>query len=59
MCVYWEFPGGKWLGVHASTAGGTGSISGRRTKIPQAAWYDQQTKKYCVYLSQEMQQCLS
>ena len=26
----------KWLRLHASTAGGMGSIPGRGTKIPQA-----------------------
>ena len=26
----------KWLRLHASTAGGAGSIPGRGTKIPQA-----------------------
>ena len=26
-----------WLGLHASTSGGPGSIPGRRAKIPQAA----------------------
>ena len=31
----WDFPGGL-LGRRASTAGGTGSISGQGTKIPQA-----------------------
>ena len=29
------------LGLHASTAGGTGSIPGWRTKIPQASQYGQ------------------
>ena len=28
----------QWLGLHASTAGGPGSIPGQRTKVPQAAW---------------------
>ena len=28
----------QWLGLHTSTAGGTGSIPGWGTKIPQAAW---------------------
>ena len=27
-----EFPGGKWFGHLSSTAGGTGSIPGSRTK---------------------------
>ena len=25
----------QWLGLHTSTAGGTGSIPGQRTKIPE------------------------
>ena len=29
------------LGLHTSTAGGTGSIPGWRTKIPQASQYGQ------------------
>ena len=32
-----EFPGVQWLGLHTSTAGGTGSIPGHGTKIPHAA----------------------
>ena len=28
----------QWLGLHTSTAGGTGSIPGQGTKIPKAAW---------------------
>ena len=28
----------QWLGLHASTAGGTGSIPGWETKILQAIW---------------------
>ena len=36
----------QWLGIHTSTAGGTGSIPGRGTKIPHAARRSQkQTKK--------------
>ena len=32
-----EFPGGPWLGFHASTAGGMGSIPGLGIKIPHVA----------------------
>ena len=35
----------QWLGLHASIAGGMGSIFGRETKIPQAAWHGQEKKK--------------
>ena len=35
----------QWLGLGASTAGGTGSILGRGTKIPQAMWHGQKKKK--------------
>ena len=35
----------QWLGFHASTAGGQGSIPGQGTKIPQAAWHGQKKKK--------------
>ena len=31
----------QWLGFHASTAGGTGSIPGRGTKILNAEQHDQ------------------
>ena len=33
------------LALGASTAGGPGSIPGRRTKIPQAVWHGQKKKK--------------
>ena len=29
---------GQWLGLHASNAGGAGSIPGQGTKIPHAMW---------------------
>ena len=36
----------QWLRLHASPAGGTGSIPGQETKIRQAAWCGQkQTNK--------------
>ena len=35
----------QWLGLHALTAEGPGSIPGRGTKIPQATWYGQKKKK--------------
>ena len=28
----------QWLRLHALNAGGTGSVSGRGTKIPHASW---------------------
>ena len=31
----------QWLGLHASTAGGTGLIPGQGTKILHAAWHGQ------------------
>ena len=31
----------QWLGLHASTAGGTGSIPGRGTNIPHAMRHSQ------------------
>ena len=36
----------QWLGCHALTAEGPGSIPGRGTKIPQAAWHGQKTKQH-------------
>ena len=35
----------QWLGLRASTAGGTGSIPGQGTKILQATWRGQKKKK--------------
>ena len=35
----------QWLGLHASTAGVTGSIPGWGTKIPHATWQSQKKKK--------------
>ena len=39
------------LGLHASTAGGPGSIPGRGTKIRQAFWSDQKKKKKSSWIS--------
>ena len=33
--IFWEFPGGQWLGLHALIAKGPGSIPCWGTKIPQ------------------------
>ena len=35
----------KCLGLQASTAGGTGSIPARGTRISQALWHHQKKKK--------------
>ena len=35
----------QWLRLHASTAGGTGSIPGWGTKIPHATWHGPEKKK--------------
>ena len=35
----------QWLGLHAFTAENMGSIPGRGTKIPQAAWHGQERKR--------------
>ena len=35
----------QWLSLHASTAGGMGSIPGGGTKIPDATWCGQKKKK--------------
>ena len=35
----------QWLGLHASTAGGMGSIPGWGTKVPCAVWHGQKIFK--------------
>ena len=35
----------QWLGLHAFTAGGMGSIPGPGTKVPHAAWQGQKKKE--------------
>ena len=35
----------QWLRLHASTAGGAGSIPGQGTKIPHAMWCDQKKQE--------------
>ena len=35
----------QWLGIHAFTAKGPGSIPGQRTEIPQAMQHSQKTKQ--------------
>ena len=37
----------QWLRLRTCTAGGMGSIPGRGTKIPHAAWCGQKKKKRC------------
>ena len=37
----WDFPGGQWLRICASTARGTGSIPSQGAKIPHAMWHGQ------------------
>ena len=37
----------QWLGLHASTAGGTGSTPVHGARIPQAAWRGQKKKVKC------------
>ena len=49
ICLMKEWMGNslavQWLGLCASTEGGTGSIPGWGTKIPHAAWRSQKKKK--------------
>ena len=35
----------QWLQLRASSAGGSGSIPGRGTKIPHASWFGKKKKK--------------
>ena len=39
-----DFPGGPVVKTPPSNEGGTGSIPGRGTKIPHAAWRNQKKK---------------
>ena len=39
----------QWLGFHAFTAENMGSIPGRGTKIPQAAWHSQERKRKLTF----------
>ena len=45
VMVFGNFPAVQWLGLCASTEGGTGSIPGQGTMIPQAAQCGQEKKK--------------
>ena len=36
----------QWLQLHASTAGGRGSVPGQGTKIPHATWRGQMNEYY-------------
>ena len=44
-CPTENFLAVQWLGLHASSAGGIGSIPGRGSKILHAAWFGQKKKK--------------
>ena len=39
----------QWLGLRASTAGGTGSIPGRGTKILHAVWHGPKKKEKMIF----------
>ena len=39
-----DFHGGPVSGLHAASAGGTGSVPGQGTKIPHATWHGQKIK---------------
>ena len=43
--ISWDFPGGQWLRLHASTAGGVGSVPCQETKILHATRYSQKFLK--------------
>ena len=43
-----------WLGLHAFTVKGTGSISGEGTKIPEAMWLSQEKKKPRISMNQSL-----
>ena len=42
-----DLPGDSMFRLHALNTGATGSVSGRGTKIPHAAWHSQKKKKIC------------
>ena len=43
-----DLPGDSMFRLHALNTGATGSVSGRGTKIPHAAWHSQKKKKSVV-----------
>ena len=47
MCS-WDFLAVQWLKLSASTARGTGSISGQGTKVPHPVWPKKKKKYVCV-----------
>ena len=47
----------QWVRLHASTAGGTGSIPGQETKIPHAS--QTKNKKTCSQLNEKARQVKS
>ena len=61
---YWGIVGtsleAQWLGVHALTAEGLGSIPSWGTKIPQATWCSQKQNFFFFYCSRvDLQFCVS
>ena len=47
----------QWLRLHAPKAGGLGSIPGRETRIPHAAWHSLKKKKKEAALCQPSAKC--
>ena len=48
---------GQWLRIHASTAGGVGSIPGRGTKILHASWCRQKSKERRITRKKKKKNC--
>ena len=44
----------QWLGLHSSTAGGTGSIPGQGTKIPLAALHGKEKEKKVSHKQEDL-----
>ena len=44
----------QWLGLHTSTAGGTGSIPGQATKIPLAALHGKEKEKEVSHKQEDL-----
>lgn len=51
----WDFSGGPLLGALAANAGGgSGSIPGQGSKIPQAMWHSQKIREKSILIKKKI-----